>query len=458
MFLAGRGWGKTRVGAEETFGYAMFKPGTRQRIIVPTFSDGRDTCVEGESGLINIAPDGVGPNSCITKWNRSIGELEFYNGSNVRIFSAEEPERLRGSQSHRDWMDELGAWGASRSEGDLAQKNTARIQKQVWSMAAFGRRLPPRATFIITTTPKPTPLLRELVQRDDVIITKRSTYDNINNLDEEFRKEIMQYEGTLLGRQEIYAEILNLDGATIFKKEWFRLWAAGKPFPIFEYIVMSYDTAYTEKTSGDYTACSVWGIFREENGTLSALLIDFWKDRLGYPALRAKVLQNWDTAYGKAPEEIAERMRRFGREARGRKPDVMLIEEKGSGQSLYQDLLNQGVNVRPYNPKRESKETRAHVVSPVVKEGRVWIPESLDPDQKGTFIAWARPMMEEVLAYSGEGSVEHDDALDSCVQCWHLFKVDNWIDLPKRREDDDDRLEEGMLGAYNPQRPNPYAS
>src|SRR5690606_13931260 len=105
LVLAGRGWGKTRTGAEWVKANALGQPGSRWAIVAPTYADARDTCVEGESGLLSVlAPDQV------HTWNRSLGELILTNRSRVKLFSADEPERLRGPQHHGAWCDELAAW------------------------------------------------------------------------------------------------------------------------------------------------------------------------------------------------------------------------------------------------------------------------------------------------------------------------------------------------------------
>ena len=98
LIQAGRGWGKTRVGAEWIKARALEQPGTRWAVVAPTFGDARDTCVEGESGLLAVLPD-----DRVANWNRSMGELFLANGSRIKCFSADEPERLRGPQHHGAW-------------------------------------------------------------------------------------------------------------------------------------------------------------------------------------------------------------------------------------------------------------------------------------------------------------------------------------------------------------------
>lgn len=186
LIMAGRGWGKTRTGAEWLRVKAQSVP--YLRIIAPTFADARDVCVEGESGLKRICGDEL------TKWNRSMGEGEFASGARFKVFSGAEPERLRGPQSYADWYDELGAWA---------------YPQDTWDMAMMGLRLGSKPQAIVTTTPRPLAVIRELLKRSDVVVTRGSTYDNRANLAETFFQNIVsRYEGTRLGRQEIDAELL----------------------------------------------------------------------------------------------------------------------------------------------------------------------------------------------------------------------------------------------------------
>ena len=194
LVLAGRGWGKTRTGAQDIAFYGLTKPNSRIAIVTPTFGDGRDTCVEGVSGLLScIEPD------LVENWNRSIGELKLKNGTIYKTFSAEQPDRLRGPQFHRAWCDELGSWR----------------DPETYDQLLFGLRLGERPQCIITTTPKPTDLLKGLINSKDIHITRGSTFDNIKNLATSAVEKLKEkYEGTRLGRQELYAEVLeDVEGA-----------------------------------------------------------------------------------------------------------------------------------------------------------------------------------------------------------------------------------------------------
>jgi predicted phage terminase large subunit-like protein len=239
LILAGRGFGKTRACAEDVKAFALQNAGSRIAIVAPTAADARDTCVEGESGLLSILP-----RSAVATYNRSLGELILANGSRFKLFSAEEPERLRGPQFHRAWADELASW---------------KQQQAAWDMLQFGLRLGRRPRTIVGTTPKPSKLLKQLLASADTVVTRGSTYDNRDNLASSFYDSIVsRYEGTRLGRQEIHAEVLDdLDGA---------LWQAGwiddhrvSEAPELKRVVVAIDPAVTANADSDQTGIAVAG-------------------------------------------------------------------------------------------------------------------------------------------------------------------------------------------------------
>jgi len=196
LLLAGRGFGKTRTGAEEISDYCRRNPNTRIALVGPTNTDVRDTMVEGESGLLSVLPSEV-----IQSWNRSLAsiELDLVNGCHLKGFSAERPGRLRGPQHHRAWADELAQWPDA----------------ETWDMLMFGMRLGERPQVIVTTTPRATPLVRSIMGAPNTWTTRGSTYDNLANLAPTLASQILaKYEGTRIGRQELYAEVLDdVEGA-----------------------------------------------------------------------------------------------------------------------------------------------------------------------------------------------------------------------------------------------------
>jgi len=198
LILAGRGWGKTLTGAQDLAEYGCLNPGVRLGIIAPTHGDARDTCMEGETGLLKFIPKDF-----LVSWNRSLGEVTLVNGTRVKLFSADEPERLRGPQHHRIWADELAAWKTPAA----------------FDQAMFGLRLGEDPRMVITTTPKPTRLIKELVARSDVMVTRGRTDENASNLPEATLRTFKEkYEGTRLGRQELDAEILEDVQGALWKR------------------------------------------------------------------------------------------------------------------------------------------------------------------------------------------------------------------------------------------------
>lgn len=440
LCIAGRGWGKTRTGAEQVFDWGWQNEDFRIAVVAPTSGDLRRTCFEGESGLLATIPEEcLLGGSTKTSYNRAYSELKLENGTIISGFSAEEPERLRGPQFHKAWCDEMAAWAPTK-------------MRDAWDMLMFGLRLPPHPQVIVTTTPKPYPLIRELMKAPDSIISSGTTHDNKKNLAKAFYKQIMKYEGTQLGRQEIYAELLDPEEQGIFKRSEFQLWPSDMAFPRFEYVIQSYDTAFTEKTENDPTACTVWGVFRMPEGDYSVLLLDCWEDRLSYPALKTRVQDEFKMTYGAGVVEESTMVARFGPYAKkssdlapGRKTDIVLIENKGSGISLIQDLAQMQIPIKPYNPGHADKVARANLVSPLVHHGCVWIPESTN--EPGQPITWARDFLTQCCSFP---LVDHDDYVDTLTQALRLLQDQGWLQTPEVPDvqDDYDEPEE---------RVNPYA-
>lgn len=191
LVLAGRGYGKTRVGSEWMREQA--KRFEFVNMVGATFSDIRDIMVEGESGVMAVCPPWERPT-----FRPSLQRLDWPSGAKTLYFTAEDPERLRGKQHQRLWADELAAW---------------QYVDDTWDMAVLGLRLGPDPRALVTTTPKPIPLLREMVEDPAVAITKGATYENRDNLAPAFFSQLItKYEGTRLGRQELDAELLLDEG------------------------------------------------------------------------------------------------------------------------------------------------------------------------------------------------------------------------------------------------------
>ena len=199
VVLAGRGFGKTRCGAEWVRAQAEADCQARIALVAPTAADARDVMVEGESGLLAISPP----------WNRPVYEpskrrLTWSNGAQATTYSADEPDRLRGPQHTHAWCDELAAWR----------------YPDAWDMLQFGLRLGTDPRCVVTTTPRPTKLVRELILQPSTVQTRGSTYDNRANLAPAFLEQIVKrFEGTRIGRQELHAEILSDVPGALWKRD-----------------------------------------------------------------------------------------------------------------------------------------------------------------------------------------------------------------------------------------------
>ena len=161
LILAGRGWGKTRTGAETVRAWATSGRYGRIALVARTAADVRDVIVEGESGLLAIHRDDERP-----VWKASQRRLEWPNGAIATTYSAEEPDQLRGPQSDAAWCDELAAWR----------------YPETWDQLQFGLRLGDAPRVIVTTTPRPTKLVRLLASAPDTHVTRGKTADNRKNL------------------------------------------------------------------------------------------------------------------------------------------------------------------------------------------------------------------------------------------------------------------------------------
>lgn len=190
LILAGRGFGKTRTGAETV--RTLVERGHYGRIglIAEDAGDARDVMIEGESGIILCSDPRFMP-----KYEPSKRRLTWPNGAVATLYADADPEALRGPQHDLLWADELAKYPN---------------QQDTWDNAMFGLRLGQDPRALVTTTPKPTKLIRELIRDEGTVITKGSTYENAQNLAPTFlQKIIKKYEGTRLGRQELMAEVLD---------------------------------------------------------------------------------------------------------------------------------------------------------------------------------------------------------------------------------------------------------
>ena len=411
LIRSGRGFGKTLTGANwigiEAAVYPSF-----YAVVSPTHDDVRYTCFEGPTGLLACIPPPL-----VADRNLALPSITLKNGSIIRGFAGDTPERLRGPQHAKIWCDEIASW---------------KYPQEAWDNLSFGLRLGNEPQICVTGTPKPTPFIRRLQKDKRTIDVVGATYENRANLTDYFFESIAKYEGTRVGRQEIWGEVLDPEEEGFVKRSQWRVWPHNKALPRFSYVVLSIDPAFTEKNydkrrqENDPTACSAWGVFmipRQGKPPLPhVMLLDAWEDWLGFPNLVRRIKKEQTYTYGDTDEpllrpQIVSKMQRARHQ--GRKPDIILIEEKASGISLRQQLAEENVLTHGYNPGNEDKLTRLHYVSPMFAASRVWAVESdINP---GEFKTWADPLIAQVCSYVGPGSVERDDLLDTATQALRLL-------------------------------------
>jgi phage terminase large subunit-like protein len=255
LVLAGRGFGKTRMGAEWVRANVEDNRAGRIALIAETSADGRDVIVEGESGILAISPAWNRP-----KYESSKRRLTWPNGATATLYDAREPDQLRGPQHDLAWLDELAKY---------------RYGQLVYDNLMFGLRLGQRPRWMATTTPRPTELIKRLVVDPGVHTTKGRTRDNLPNLAPNFQQSVIRrYEGTRLGRQELDAEILSDTPGALWIRPKVETLRCDAPKGL-KRIVVGVDPAITSGDGSNETGIVVCGIDDKNNG----YVLDDWTVR-----------------------------------------------------------------------------------------------------------------------------------------------------------------------------------
>ena len=326
LILAGRGWGKSRTGAEWV--RAQVKAGLAGRIalIARTASDVRDVIVEGESGILAISPKDERP-----IWEPSRRRLTWPNGAQATTYSADEPDQLRGPQHDGAWCDELAAWR----------------YPETWDQLRFGLRLGAHPRVVVTTTPRPTKIIRDLIASPDTVVTRGRTRDNVANLAPGVVAELeRRYAGSRLGRQELDGEVLDDSAGALWRWTWIDAARVAKA-PDLRRIVVAVDPATTSGEESDETGIVVAGI--------------------GYDG-RGYILADESGRY--RPEEWA---RKVASAYHAHKADAVIAESNQGGEMVGAVLRaygSAGLPVRTVHAKR-GKATRAEPVAVLYEQARV---------------------------------------------------------------------------------------
>ena len=346
--------------------------------MAPTTADARDTCVEGDSGL-----KGVIPSDCLHAWNRSLSEAILTNGTRFKCFSAEEPERLRGPQHHRAWADELAAWKYA----------------ETWDQLLFGLRLGQHPQVVVTTTPKPTLIIKSLVASPTVKVTRGSTFDNAANLAPAALEQLkLKYEGTRLGRQELYAEVLgDLPGAlwSLSSLDAYRL----NEQPELKRILVAVDPAATNNENSDEHGIIVVGATEDRRGILLE-----------------------DASLQGSPLDWA---RRAVSLYRSYNADGIVIEVNQGGDMVAHTLrtIDENVNIIEVRASR-GKHVRAEPIAALYEQGRI--------AHVGSFPELENQMTQMTThGYEGDGSPDRVDAMVWAFTELFPDMVDPRVDISK---------------------------
>lgn len=336
LVMAGRGFGKTRTGAELTRREVEAGRSSRPALVAPTAGDARDIMVEGESGILAVSPPWFRP-----VYEPSKRRLTWPNGARATLYSADEPDRLRGPQHDFAWGDEVAAWR----------------YPDAYDQLMFGLRLGAHPRAVFTTTPKPVLLVRSIVKDPTCIISRGSTYENRANLAPAFLQKIVaKYEGTRLGRQELLAQLLeDVEGAlwTLSLIEQNRMSPATFGATPLARIVVAIDPNVSSSADADEAGVIV--------AAVGASKCPCGKERCAY------VL---DDRSGRVPP--IEWARRGIQAYRDHKADRVVAETNNGGELVETQLrvVDSAVSYRGVHASR-GKQTRAEPVEALYEQGKV---------------------------------------------------------------------------------------
>jgi predicted phage terminase large subunit-like protein len=357
LILAGRGWGKSRSGAEWVREQVMKHGARRVALVARTAADVRDVIVEGESGLLAISPPSERP-----VWEPSRRRLTWPNGAIATTYSADVPDQLRGPQHDAAWADELAAWQ----------------YPDAWTQLLLGLRLGGDPRVVVTTTPRPTPIIRDLAAQPTTHVTRGATRDNAANLAPQFLDAIVaRYAGTRLGRQELDGEILDDNPGALWERDGIDA-ARVRVAPDLRRIVVGVDPAVTSNAASDETGIVVAG--------------------LGFDG-RYYVLGDASGRY--SPEQWASRVVQAYRD---HKADRVVAERNQGGDLVERNLrtVDRNLPVTTVHAKR-AKALRAEPVSSLYEQGRV------------SHVGALAALEDQMTAWDPAGDDESPDRVDALV-------------------------------------------
>lgn len=325
LIMAGRGFGKTRTGAETVLEWVLSGRYKRIALIGQSQIEARQIMIDGDSGILQCCDKKI-----IEKFNRQEGILSFKNGAKLFLFGANNYERLRGPQFDAVWIDEA----AKFKNGIL-----------MWEQLQMCLRLGTNPKCIVTTTPRKNGLLRQLLQDETCVVTRGTTFDNIANLAKSFLENIKrQYEGTRLEAQEIYAQMLDEDDSALWNRN--KITYERPPDDNWRRVVVAVDPAVTDEDYSDETGIVVLGVHSNQ---------------------KAYVLED-ATVKAKPKEWIGEVLRLYTHYKADR-----VVAEVNKGGELVHDLIrahNPHVSFKGVRATR-GKYVRAEPIASLYEQGKV---------------------------------------------------------------------------------------
>lgn len=331
LVMAGRGFGKTRMGAEWVRGLAHKFPGCRIALVAETAADARDVMIKGDSGLLNCDP--TLDEDCWSPTNRC---LTWPNGTKAYTYNGTTPDQLRGPQHHFAWVDELAKF---------------EYLQDAWDQLQFGLRLGEHPQCLVTTTPRPLPLIKKLVADPDTVVTNGSTLDNAANLAKNTVKQLYErYGGTRLGRQELEGEILGDIPGALWKREDIDANRLREAPDDLERIIVAVDPATSNEEGSDETGIVVVALARDSEGHARGYVLE-------------------DGTIKGSPEEWARKSVQLYRKYNADR----IVAEKNQGGDMVASVIKAVDRTVPLSlvHATRGKVVRAEPISALYEQGRV---------------------------------------------------------------------------------------
>lgn len=373
LVMAGRGFGKTRMGSEWVRDMAHKYPGCRIALVAETAADARDVMIKGDSGLLNCDPT-------LTEdsWSPTNRCLSWPNGSRAFTYNGTTPDQLRGPQHHFAWVDELAKF---------------EYMQDAWDQLQFGLRLGEHPQCLVTTTPRPLPLIKKLMSDPDTVVTKGSTLDNQANLAKNTIKQLYErYGGTRLGRQELEGEFLEDIPGALWNRDMIDSARLREAPEDLERVFVSVDPAASSEERSDETGIVVVGLARDADGYARGYVLE-------------------DASLRGTPEEWAKKAVSLYRKWSADK----IIAEKNNGGEMVSSVIrsvDRAVPVELVHASR-GKIVRAEPISALYEQGRI--------HHIGTFDLLEDQMCMFSIDNVRNSSTGSPDRVDALV--WGLTKI-----------------------------------